>query len=397
MIYKRGCNKKGPNGTCSKCGERGACGVYWYKFMWQGKLMRESTKQGNDKIARQMESAHRTSLAKGEVGIREKKAAPTLAEFLKKDFLPYAETSHAAKPNTLRYYKTGTASLLDANLGKLSVDEINDQHAKQYAAKLSNLSPSTVNCGLRTLRRAINLAVEWGTIDRKPKISLAKGERQRDRVLNEREQAIYLAACNQPWKDAATIMLGTAMRPGEVFALRWERIVFNDQDGGLIQIADGKSKAARRYLPMVRTVYSALRTRWEAAGRPESGWVFPSQSKCGHITTPKTAHATAIATANKEKKQLEYFEPYCLRHTAGTMLGDSGCDVFTLARIMGHSSILITQRYIHPQAESIERAFSKFGVGTKLGKGVGSGHKTGHNQKTRVLLTARKSRKLLQQ
>ena len=35
--------------------------VYWYKFMWQGKLVRESTKQGNDKVARQMEAAHRTS------------------------------------------------------------------------------------------------------------------------------------------------------------------------------------------------------------------------------------------------------------------------------------------------------------------------------------------------
>jgi hypothetical protein len=43
--------------------------VYWYKFMWQGKLVRESTKRGNDKVARQMEAAHKTSLAKGEVGI----------------------------------------------------------------------------------------------------------------------------------------------------------------------------------------------------------------------------------------------------------------------------------------------------------------------------------------
>ena len=47
--------------------------VYWYKFMWNGQLIRESTKQGNDKVARQMEAAHRTSLAKGEVGIRERK------------------------------------------------------------------------------------------------------------------------------------------------------------------------------------------------------------------------------------------------------------------------------------------------------------------------------------
>jgi hypothetical protein len=57
MIYKRGCNKRGPTGTCSKCGVRGTCGVYWYKFVWQGALVRESTKQRNDKVARNMESA----------------------------------------------------------------------------------------------------------------------------------------------------------------------------------------------------------------------------------------------------------------------------------------------------------------------------------------------------
>ena len=64
MIYKRGKCKLDADGKCPKCGKRGSCGVYWYKFMWQGRLVRESTKQGNDKIARQMESAHRTSLAK---------------------------------------------------------------------------------------------------------------------------------------------------------------------------------------------------------------------------------------------------------------------------------------------------------------------------------------------
>jgi len=45
--------------------------IYWYKFMWNGELIREPTKQGSDKVARQIEAAHRTSLAKGEVGIRD--------------------------------------------------------------------------------------------------------------------------------------------------------------------------------------------------------------------------------------------------------------------------------------------------------------------------------------
>jgi hypothetical protein len=62
------------------------------------------------------------------------------------------------------------------------------------------------------------------------------------------------------------------------------------------------------------------------------------------------------------------FEPYCLRHSALTFLAESGCDAFTLARIAGHSSITITQRYCHPQADAIERAFGNFS----------GGHKTGH-------------------
>ena len=37
--------------------------TYWYKFMWNGRLVRESTKQGNDKIARNEESKHRARLA----------------------------------------------------------------------------------------------------------------------------------------------------------------------------------------------------------------------------------------------------------------------------------------------------------------------------------------------
>ena len=45
--------------------------IYWYKFMWNGEMVRNSTRQPNQNTARQMEAAHRASLAKGEVGIGE--------------------------------------------------------------------------------------------------------------------------------------------------------------------------------------------------------------------------------------------------------------------------------------------------------------------------------------
>jgi hypothetical protein len=52
-----------------------------------------------------------------------------------------------------------------------------------------------INCGLRTLRRALNLADEWGKIDRAPKFGLAKGERQRERVVTQAEFLRLSGAC----------------------------------------------------------------------------------------------------------------------------------------------------------------------------------------------------------
>ena len=82
--------------------------VYWYKFMWNGEMIRESTRQGNDRKARNIESAHRTALANGLVGIREKKAAPPLEDFLKNDFDPFVKAKHADKPGTAEYYVDGS-------------------------------------------------------------------------------------------------------------------------------------------------------------------------------------------------------------------------------------------------------------------------------------------------
>ena len=342
------------------------------KFMWLGQTIRKSTRATSAKDARSIEAKLRSELARGNWGILTAKAAPTLAEFMRQDFLPHIRTKCASKPATVRYYETGAKSLLASDLGGLRINELTDQHAGQYAARHSHLSPSTINCGLRTLRRALYLAAEWGKLERRPKVTLAKGERQRERVLTDAEVTAYVAACEQPWRDAATVMLGTGMRPGEVFSLRWEHVLLNGS-GGFIQIAQGKSRAARRLLPMVPAVYTALQARWKTLGQPQESWVFPSSSKGGHLEggTAKGQHARALSKVNKEAKgdnrpKLKPFEPYCLRHTALTRLAEAGCDAFTLARIAGHSSITITQRYCHPQADAIERAFSRLAPNREL-------------------------------
>jgi integrase len=97
------------------------------------------------------------------------------------------------------------------------------------------------------------------------------------------------------------------MRPGEVFALCWPHVLLNGS-GGLIQVAEGKTKAARRILPMVPEVYAALKSRWEGQGKPTDGWVFPSGSREGHFNkdAAKDQHRKAL-----DDSKVKDFEPYC--------------------------------------------------------------------------------------
>jgi hypothetical protein len=65
---------------------------------------------------------------------------------------------------------------------------------------------------------------------------------------------------------------------------------------GLLQVFEGKSKAAKRILPLVPEVYAVLERRREEQGRPKEGWVFPSKSAEGHLNgdTTKEQHAIAV-------------------------------------------------------------------------------------------------------
>jgi integrase len=93
------------------------------------------------------------------------------------------------------------------------------------------------------------------------------------------------------------------MRPGEAFSLPWENIYLNGT-GWLIQITEGKTKAARRMLPMVPAVFAALKARWEGAGKPEKGWLFPASSRDGHLNkdTAKDQHKPGLIAPTRKPR-----------------------------------------------------------------------------------------------
>jgi hypothetical protein len=86
--------------------------VWWYNFWWDSEHIQASTHQTNKRVAQQIESAHKTKLAKGEAGIAERPPAPTLKEFSTK-FKEAIEIRCAEKPATISFYKEKMSRLLE--------------------------------------------------------------------------------------------------------------------------------------------------------------------------------------------------------------------------------------------------------------------------------------------
>jgi integrase len=146
---------------------------------------------------------------------------------------------------------------------------------------------------------------------------------------------------------------------------RWESITWANGRNGTLLITHGKTAAARRVLPMTPRVRAILEHRWERGAKPLEGWIWTAPTSTGHVepSSLKKQHKKALLLAG-----VRPFVLYSLRHTFLTRLGEPGCDVWTLARIAGHSSIAISSRYVHPSGDAVLSAMASLG-----------GHKTGHS------------------
>src|SRR5205085_1738044 len=207
-------------------------------------------------------------------------------------------------------------------------------------------APAYVNQVIRTLRRMLGKAAEWGVIPSAPRIKLLK-EYGRERLIDAAAEAKLLAVAKQPLRDVLLVMLDTGLRPQEVFRMRWEHVNWQAKT---IFNPFGKTRSSRRYVPMSERVMRALLVRH--SGQSE-GWAFPSKrSHCGYLTTVASQFRRARKAAGLPRDVVLY----CARHTFGTYALEATGNLAAVMKAMGHTNAQTTMIYQHPGIDSIRRA-----------------------------------------
>lgn len=313
---------------------------YVYDFIFKGRRCRGSTKLTNKTAARRYENNLRERLAKRRAGILDPEPPPLFktyaAQFLE-------ATRNEMRPNTSRCYGISIMNL-KPSFGSLHLDEITADGIERFKqARLEKgLSPSTVNRDLACLRRILLFAVKKDLISTTPfvahKVEFLE-ERSRERVLTFEEERKYLAAASQPLRDIAMIILEMGLRPGEVFSIRKGDVHLHAVPP-FIHIPAGKTKYAVRDVPITRKAREILNRRITQA---EGGFIFPRRVGNGRpMTELEPAHRRALL-----QSEVARFRIYDLRHTGATRAAEAGTDALTLARLLGHSDLKTTQRYVH--------------------------------------------------
>src|ERR1700734_2184054 len=170
--------------------------IYWYKFIWGGKRIQESTHQQNYRAACTMENDAKTKLATGNAGIRIKKQAGTLADYLNNNLLPWAKAQFTEQPKSLKWYRNEINVLLNYSpLAGARLDEITDELLAGFkSARLKQgRKISTVNSTIRVLRSALAHAVDDGLIASKPKLKILPGAKHRTHGVTPEGEKKYLA------------------------------------------------------------------------------------------------------------------------------------------------------------------------------------------------------------
>jgi integrase len=264
--------------------------------------------------------------------------AATVGE-LAKAYLRSVELDGGIKPSSKEYRKKTVIYLLRSwpDLENTLPSKVSSEDCQEWAGRYrTSFSETLYNNTLDSLRHVFELAIKRGLIVHNPAISVSKVKVVKKKLelpSSEQFRAIIASirdagsATSQGCGDLVEFLCYSGCRISEAAGVRWQDV---DYERGRIYIAPGKNNSDR-YIPLIPAMKDLLirikaMPRWFRAPARHAAGCIVSVAECEEALTAACAKVGAVRMTHHD-----------LRHLYATKCIESGVDIPTLSRWLGHS------------------------------------------------------------
>jgi len=218
----------------------------------------------------------------------------------------------------------------------LTADEVQSYLA--HMIEVEKLSWSTCSVAANAFRFFYHVALGLDEID-----FVVPQSRQPQRLPEilslEEVSRLFAAVASPKHRLVFETIYACGLRVSEAIQLKVRDV---DRDRMTVRIEQGKGRKDR-YVPLSKRLLRRLDQYW-ATATPRH-WVFEGSTpdRCLHITAVQKAYTLAKLRAGIQK----HGGVHALRHAYATHMIESGVDVLTVQRLLGHRSVSTTMRYFH--------------------------------------------------
>ena len=295
---------------------------------------------------------------------------------------------------TFLLYETAIQRILIPKLGHLHLDEIKPFHVQELINFLATpsgrvdkkgekLAPATIRRYLTILQSIMTMAWKQEYIQSNPadtrRLEISKiVTPEVEAFSNEEIAEILKMAQLEPIHIHAVIATAiyTGARRGEIAGLKWEDVDFEKRTmyirrsvvklvGQEPEIKQPKTISSIRQMAIPQALCDVLQELKKEQDRKkallgekwhEEGFLFTDW--CGHVMHPHTP--TKQFDKFLKKYGFRHLKFHGLRHSSATYLLSNGCDIKTVSKRLGHTSIDTTNIYVHALAKTDKAAADCF-------------------------------------
>jgi integrase/recombinase XerD len=267
-------------------------------------------------------------------------------------------------PRTVEFYSE-TVEHFIKDTGACLLGDFNERRIRSWLLSHRGLSSVTLATYDRALRVLANWLYNRGYVSEHPMKLLPRPKAKRAQVVvftpaEVMAMLVDAKGRRNPLRDVALIMLllDTGLRIGEATTLRLQDIQWTE---GFLSV---NGKTGERVVPFGRKVKAALKRyidRERIASNSSVREVFLTREGVPFRSKLATYHLRKIARRANVKASKQ--GPHTFRHTFALEFIRAGGDAFTLQRLLGHTTLDMTRRYVHLAQTDLRAAHRRFAPG----------------------------------